>query len=339
MEKNVTIVDIAKKTGLSVATVSRALNGHSAVKEETRKKVEGVAKELGYQVNYLARSLGTSTGNMIGMLIPDIRTPFYGRIFSVCERMALKRGYVLALCNSFNNLKLETHFYTHLLAQHACGIIQIGGSLDRRTIPPQLYAQIKSTAEKIPVITSVPVKNTECRCIYVDNSRSMRTLLEYLIGLGHRRITFVGGRSDVWSTLEKRRTYLEVLQERGILHEMICEGGYGKEDGYFIIKNLLRRGEQFTAVIAVTDMCATGVMQALNESGLRCGKDVSVVSFDNTYIAEMLEPELTSVSTDYEIPGAMIVETMIDMIEKKETKDIYDVPLMFSVRRSCERVL
>lgn len=80
-----------------------------------------------------------------------------------------------------------------------------------------------------------------------------------------------------------------------------------------------------------------GVMQALSESGLQCGKDVSVVSFDNTYIAEMLEPELTSVSTDYEILGKMIIDTMIDMIEK-ETKDIYDVPLMFSVRASCERI-
>ena len=80
MEKNITIVDIAKKTGLSVATVSRALNGHPSVKEETRKKVEDTAEKLGYQVNYLARSLGTSAGNMIGMLIPDIRTPFYGRI-------------------------------------------------------------------------------------------------------------------------------------------------------------------------------------------------------------------------------------------------------------------
>ena len=79
-------------------------------------------------------------------------------------------------------------------------------------------------------------------------------------------------------------------------------------------------------------------MQALSESGLQCGKDVSVVSFDNTYIAEMLEPELTSVSTDYEILGKMIIDTMIDMIEKKETKDIYDVPLMFSVRASCERI-
>ena len=338
MEKNVTIVDIAKKTGLSVATVSRVLNRQTSVKEETRKKVLDAAEELGYQANYLARSLGTSTSNMIGMLIPDIRTPFYGRIFSVCERRALRKGYVLALCNSFNSLKLETHFYTHLLAQHACGIVQIGGSLDRQTIPPQLYSQIKSTAEKIPVITSVPVKNTDCRCIYVDNARSMRTLLEYLIGLGHRRIAFVGGRSDVWSTVEKRRTYSEVLKECGIAQQIICEGNYGKEDGYFAVKNLLRRGETFTAVVAVTDTCAMGVMQALSESGLQCGKDVSVVSFDNTYIAEMLEPELTSVSTDYEILGKMIIDTMIDMIEKKETKDIYDVPLMFSVRASCERI-
>nr|WP_302591854.1 LacI family DNA-binding transcriptional regulator [uncultured Marvinbryantia sp.] len=338
MGKNVTIIDIAKETGLSVATVSRVLNQHHFVKEDTREKVMNAADKLGYQVNYLAKSLSSASGNMIGMLIPDIRNPFYGRIFSICEKTALEKGYILSLCNSFSNPKLETHFYTHLQAQHACGVIQIGGSLDRQTIPPQLFSQIKSTAEKIPVITSAPVENTDCRCIYVDNSRCMRTLLEHLIGLGHRRIAFVGGRNSVCSTLEKRHTYSAVLKEHGIHDEIIFEGNYGKEDGYFAVKNLFRQKHPPTAIIAVTDTCAIGVIQALNEIGLQCGRDVSVASFDNTYIAEMLEPELTSVSTNYEILGETIIYTMIDMIEKKETKDIYDIPLMFSIRSSCAKI-
>lgn len=335
MGKNITIVDIAKETGLSVATVSRVLNRHSSVREETRRKVIETASRLGYQENYLAKGLSTMAGNMIGMLIPDIRTPFYGRIFSECERIALEKGYVLALCNSFNNLKRETHFYTHLLAQHAGGVIQIGGSLDRQTIPPQLYNQIKSTAEKIPVITSVPVEDSECRCVYVDNARCMRTLLEYLIKLGHRKIAFVGGRSNVKSTVEKRQAYYDVLKEHEIREAIISEGNYGQEDGYFAVKKLFRQKFPPTAVIAITDICAIGVIQALNEMGLRCGTDVSVVSFDNTYIAEMLEPELTSVSTDYEILSETIINTMIDMIEKRETRDVYDIPLMFSIRNSC----
>lgn len=338
MEKNVTIVDIAKKTGLSVATVSRVLNKHASVKEETRRKVLNAAEELGYQANNLAKGLGSMTGNMIGMLIPDIRTPFYGRIFSACEERALNRGYVLALCNSFNSVKMETHFYTHMLAQHACGIIQIGGSLDRMTLPQQLQHQIRMTAEKIPVITSVPVKDTACRCIYVDNERCMRTLLEYLIGLGHRKIAFVGGRNDVWSTAEKRQVYSEVMKEHGILEEMIYEGNYGKEDGYFAVKSLFRRADHPTAIIAITDTCATGAMEAIHEYGLQCGRDVSLVSFDNTYLAEMLEPELTSISIDYEVLGKTIIDTMIDMIEKKETKDTYDIPLLFSVRGSCAKI-
>lgn len=338
MRKNVTIIDIAKETGLSVATVSRVLNQHNVVREETRQKVLDAAKRLGYQENYLAKSLSTTTSNMIGMLIPDIRTPFYGRIFSACEKKALEKGYVLSFCNSFNSLKMETHFYSHLLAQHACGIIQIGGSLDRQTISPQLYNQIKITAEKIPVITSVPVENTKCRCVYVDNSRSMRTILEYLISLGHRNIAFVGGRSNVKSTVEKRNTYMEVLKENRIDNRIIYEGNYGQEDGYFAVKKLFRGNILPTAIIAITDICAIGVIQALNEIGLRCGKDVSVVSFDNTYIAEMLEPELTSVSTDYEILSETIINTIISMIEKKETKDIYDIPLMFSIRKSCTKL-
>ena len=166
----------------------------------------------------------------------------------------------------------------------------------------------------------------------------MRTLLEHLIGLGHRRIAFVGGRNSVCSTLEKRHTYSAVLKEHGIHDEIIFEGNYGKEDGYFAVKNLFRQKHPPTAIIAVTDTCAIGVIQALNEIGLQCGRDVSVASFDNTYIAEMLEPELTSVSTNYEILGETIIYTMIDMIEKKETKDIYDIPLMFSIRSSCAKI-
>lgn len=338
MGKQVTIVDIARETGLSVATVSRVLNHHGSVKEETRARVAEAAARLGYQENSLAKGLGAETGNCIGMLIPDIRTPFYGRIFSECEKIAVKKGYVLSFCNSFNNVKLEMHFYSHLLAQHAAGVIQIGGSLDRQTIPPQLYSQICATAEKIPVITSVPVEHSACRCVYVDNYRSMRTLLEYLIGLGHRRIAFVGGRSNVKSTLEKRQAYTDVLREHAIRDILISEGNYGQEDGYLAVKKLFRQKVVPTAVIAVTDMCAIGVMQALNELGLRCGADVSVASFDNTYIAEMFEPELTSISMDYEILSETIINTMIDMIEKKETKDVYELPLIFSERRSCTRI-
>lgn len=337
MGKQVTIVDISKDTGLSVATVSRVLNGHSSVKEGTRKRVIEAASRLGYQENSLAKGLGVETGNCIGMLVPDIRTPFYGRIFSECEKIALKKGYMLSFCNSFNNVKLETHFYSHLLAQHAAGVIQIGGSLDRQTIPPQLYSQICATAEKIPVITSVPVAHSACRCVYVDNYRCMQTLLEYLIGLGHRRIAFVGGRHNVKSTLEKRQAYTDVLREHAIRDILISEGNYGQEDGYFAVKKLFRQKVAPTAIIAVTDMCAIGVMQALNELGLHCGTDVSVASFDNTYIAEMLEPELTSISTDYTALSEAMITMMLNMIAKEETSDIYDLPLIFSKRRSCTR--
>ena len=296
------------------------------------------AGELGYQVNNLAKSLNSSTTNMIGMLIPDITTPFYGRIFAECEKQALRKGYVLSFCNSFNQLKLETHFYSHLLAQHACGVIQIGGSLDQLTIPAALHKQIRSTAEKIPVITSVPVPDTQSRCVFVDNEKSMRTLLEYLISLGHQRIALVGGRSNVRSTIEKRRAYGQILKANGIRKEIICEGNYGQEDGYRAVKKLFREPDPPTAIIAITDMCAVGVLKGLNEMQLQCGRDVSVVSFDNTYIAEMLEPGVTSVSTNYEILGEKIIDILVDMIRNEKTEDHLDIPVNFSIRRSCAPV-
>ncbi len=335
MGKNITIVDIARECGLSIATVSRALNGDGKVKESTKERVMEAAKTLGYQENNLAKRLSDTTGNMIGMLVPDITTPFYGRIFAECEKRALQKGYVLTLCNSFNTLKLETHYYSHLLAQHACGIIQIGGSLDQMTIPQALYNQIRQTAEKIPVITSYPVPDTRCRCVYVDSEKSMRTLMEYLIGLGHRRIAFVGGRSGIRSTEDKRKTYLAILKQHGISREIICEGGYGQEFGNRAVKKLFREADPPTAIIAITDMCAIGVLKGLNEMHLQGGRDVSVVSFDNTYIAEMMEPELTSVSANYEMLGETIINTMVDMIEKRQTHDELDLPIDFSIRRSC----
>ena len=338
MGKTITIVDIAKETGLSIATVSRALNPGGSVKESTRQRVLEAADKLGYQKNNLAKSLNSTTSNMIGMLVPDITTPFYGRIYTECARMAQEKGYILSLCNSFNILKLETHFYTRLLAQRACGVIQIGGSLDQVQIPVQLQHQIRVAAEKIPVITSVPVPETRARCVYVDNVKSMRMLMEYLISLGHQRIAFVGGRNNVTSTMEKRKTYAAILKEHGISGEIICEGGYGREFGQRIVKKLFRQEKPPTAIIAITDMCAIGVLKGLNEMQLQCGRDVSVVSFDNTYIAEMMEPELTSVSTNYEMLGETIINIMTDMIEKKETQDVLDLPIDFSIRRSCVNI-
>ena len=342
--KNVTIVDIAQKTGLSLATVSRALNGQSNVKAETKEKVLKAARALGYQQNILAKQLNSLSDKnnaikTIGMLIPDIRTPFYGRIFSSCAKYALEMGYMMSLSNSFNDLKLEHRFYDQMLAQHAYGVIQIGGSLDRENIPQTLFNQIRSAAEKIPVVTSVQVPSTQSRCVYVDNKKCMRMLMEYLIKLGHKRIAFVGGRNTVISTIEKRTEFLKAAQEHSITDARICEGDYGQEYGYITTKRLIHQEFSPTAIIAITDTCAIGVMRALNELGLVCPNDVSVVSFDNTYIAEMLDPELTSVSVDYDVLSRTMVNTLVNMIEKRAAEDVYELPVTFTIRESCTNIV
>ncbi len=341
MKQEATIVDIAQKAEVSTATVSRVLNGTGKVREKTKEKVEEAARELNYHPNIMAKNLSTEHSDVIGVLVSDVRNPFYANIFVQCEKYANENGFSLLLCNFLESQELELRYYDMLLAQRVCAIIHIGGSIDKCRMDTGFLERFAEISRRVPVVTSVKVEGNDSRCVKVDNERCTRKLMEFLFDMGHEKIALAGGRDNILSTFEKRKCYREMLLQKKIRYGdcFIAESStYDEQGGYLAMRELFTKKKLPTAVIAINDASAVGVIRAIGEKGLEIGKDISVASFDNTYITELMEPELTSVSNDYYVLCRKIIDTAANMIGRKSCSDVLDIPITLSVRKSCGKI-
>ena len=319
MEKeNVSIYSIAKKAGVSPATVSRILTGSARVSQEKKDRVLEVIKKYNFRPNALARSLRHVEKKLIGLLVSDIRNPFYSILTVECEAAAYQRGYLLMVCNSLGDNSTELYYLNKFYSQRVDAVIQIGGKVDELVSDPEYVEAVNRMAGRIPFLTTGCLEGADCYRISIDEEQGMGLLMEYLHENGHERILFAGGREGVSSTVVKRRKYREMLEQFGIpvREEYILNGdSYDVEDGERMMAAFLERGCQLpTAVIAINDFTAVGVTHVLRERGIRIPEDISVVSFDNTFMTETCVPQLTSVAYDYHAMGELLIETAVQAI-------------------------
>lgn len=200
---------------------------------------------------------------------------------------------------------------------------------------------VNRIANSTPLLITGKLDGADCYQVNIDEGQSMEILLEYLIDLGHEEIALMGGRNDVKSTIEKRYRYRQLLQKHHIevKDEYIAESdSYDTEGGYSCMKEFLgRRIPLPTAIIAINDFTCMGIMRCLMEEGYRIPEDVSLVSFDNTYIAETSLPQLTSVGHDYRQFGETLIETAMGAIRHGNPQRMTLVGSELIVRESSRR--
>lgn len=323
--KAITIYDIAKEAGVSPATVSRVLTNSAKVRPEKREKVEALITKYNFKPNALAKGLADTKTKMIGVLAADIRNPYYAALFVACEQSAREAGYTVVLYNSLGKTENEVELLGKLQEQKVDAIIQLGGRVDDLVSSIEYVELINDIMSTIPVIVTGKLDGTRCHVVRIDSMKAVELLMEHLLGLGHQKIAMVGGRQDVLATFEKSQMYKQILRENKIPYDpglVLDDGGsYDFETGYRQMNEMLSRRTDMTAVIAVNDFTAMGVMKSLKEHGIRIPQDISVVSYDNTYMAEMVVPPLTSIDYNYEEFGRKLIDTSIAMIEgrKKDT--------------------
>ena len=316
--ENISIYTIAKEAGVSPATVSRVLTGSARVSEEKRQRVQALIEKYDFRPNAMAQGLSRVETKMIGLLVSDIRNPFYSNLTVECEAAAYRRGYLLMVCNSLGDNSVEPYYLNKFYGQRVDAVIQIGGKVDELVPDPEYVDAVNRMAERIPFLTTGRLEGADCYRIGIDEEKSMALVMEYLHENGHERILLAGGHSAVRSTVDKRRIYREKLKEYGIpvREEYILEGStYDVEDGAGMMTDFLEKGLQLpTAVIAINDFTAVGVAHVLRERNIRIPEDISVVSFDNTFITETCVPQLTSVGYDYHALGELLIETAVQAI-------------------------
>ncbi len=331
----VTIYDIAKEAGVSTATVSRVLTNKTKVSQKKREKIEALIDFYGYQPNALARGLSDTKSRVLGIVAADVRNPFYAETFVACEIAAKEAGYTVLLCNSFGLTDIESAQLDMLRQQKVDAIIQLGGRGDDLDSDEAYVEKVKGITQYIPMVVTGKLDGTDCYKVQIDAERSAQLLMEHLIELGHKDFVFIGGRNNVLSTHVKYKTYQKVLERHNIPFnpEYIVEGSYDYDIGYDGMNKMLAHHIP-TAVVAINDFLAAGVIRSILENGLRIPEDISVVSYDNVYISELLIPKLTSIDYNYHTFGKALVDTAISAIEEKPTKMLQKVVPSLVIRES-----
>ena len=340
MEKEtVSIYTIAEEAGVSPATVSRVLTGSARVSEEKRRRVQALIEKYDFHPNARAQGLSRVETRVIGLLVSDIRDPFYAGIAVACEKAAAERGYMMILCNSFGDREKERAYLEKYDSQRVDAIIQMGGAVDELVSDMEYAESVNRIADRTPVLIAGRLDGADCWQVCFDYGQSMELLMEYLIENGHREIALVGGNGAKKETVDKRLRYRQMLRKYGISvrEEYIRDtDGIDAGSGADAARLLLASGLPLpTALIADNDFLAAGIMRALQEHGVRIPEDISVAGFGDTYIAQTCMPRLTCAGYDYDEYAALLMNTAVRLAHGEEAPRIQTVKARLAVRDSC----
>ncbi len=338
----ITIYDIAKEAGVSTATVSRVLTNANNVSDSKRRIVEDIIQKYNYKPNVMARRLNDKKTMTIGVLTADIRNPFYASLFIECERRANEKGYSLLLFNSLNINSLEFGHLEKLNEQHVDAVILIGGKVDELLSDMKFASKVNDVMVKTPVVITGKLDGTDCYQVNIDQQQAIDLVLNHLLENGHKRIALLGGNSSVQSTVEKRLRFKQTIlrYELEYIDSFVSnESGYQMTDGYEEMNRLFEGGDLPSAVIAINDFAAVGIVKSITEHKMSIPKDVSLVSFDNTFISDMGLVGITSIDYDYPEFGKVLIDSAIRLIENKDVPRKQHILPKLLIRESCSKVL
>lgn len=304
-----TIKDVARAAGVSVATVSRVLNGSGAVSEQTRLRVLQVVQKIGYVPNVLGRHLRTSETRMLLVILPTFSNQFYSRVLRGIEDAARENGYQVMFCPTHNDPAIEAKYMELLENQSADGVIFLSSR--------QSAAELTALSRRRPAVFACePVPGAPLSCVSIDNYRAGYETAEGLVAGGHERVAMLY-HAQTYSAVLRRQGYHKALLDAGLAvrREYVLETDYRWQSGEAACKRLLGLPAPPTAVFCVSDLLAAGVMRALAQNGLRAGRDMAVVGFDDTTVASLLTPALSSVSQPRREIGRAAVELLLHRME------------------------
>lgn len=304
--------EVAQRAKVSIATVSRVLNKSDKVVPETRAIVEQALRELGYRPSRVARRLRMKDGraHLVGLIIPDIQNPFYAEIARGVEDAAYAAEYALLLCNSDENPEKERFYLDVMRSESVDGIV----------LPPfddTDAAVIEIAATGMPVVcVDRSMAKLKTDLVEVDNHRGAFEAVSHLLDKGHKHIGLIEGRSQVSTSRERRRGYLDALAERGITvrKELMRAGDFKQESGRILANELLALRKPPTALFVCNNLMTVGALATIHQRGLRVPQDVAIVGFDDLPWAEALDPPLTVVRQPaYEV-GRQAMELLLKRI-------------------------
>jgi LacI family transcriptional regulator len=330
IKRTVTIQDVAKTAGVSVSTVSRVLNGKVDVALETQDRIRSVIDNLGYTTNLAARSMRSFKKNMVGLIMPDIAYPFAIEVMKGVNRAIAESEFDLLVYTTGDVRKSGR-------ASHEQKYVSLlnNSITDGTIIVAPVTGEFSTDA---PIVSIDPLmSNPNYASVHATNYQGAMDAMNYLLGLGHRRIGFISGRAELESSARRLKGYRDALEKAGfpIDEQLIAAGDYTTETGLRCARELLSLKVPPSAIFASNDQMAMGVYQVAQERGLRIPEDLSVVGFDN--IMESKYMGLTTVDQFISEMGFVATQMLIKIINGEPLESqIYQMQTRLVIRTSCQ---
>lgn len=308
-----TIVDIKEQTGLSLATISKYLNGGNVL-PENKVKIEAAIKDLHYEVNEIARGLVTNKTRTIGVIVYSIESLFNGTLLRYIGDRLRKSGYGLLICDSCNDETIEAQNVRFLINKKVDGII---------VVPVARSAAFLEPAEKagLPIVLlDRRLKDAEFDCVKINNRLAAFRAVNILIANNHKKIAVICSNESIYTGYERYKGYKDAMQQAGypIPDEYVMMGVHAIEYGYESMKVLLALKDRPTAVFMSNYEITLGAVMAVNELGVLCPEDISMLGFDDLILSHVVKPKMYMVVQPMKEMGEKAVEMLLKRINSKE---------------------
>ncbi|SFJ59399.1 transcriptional regulator, LacI family [Paenibacillus sp. UNC496MF] len=312
----VSIYDIAKAAGMSAATVSRALADNPKISRASRERIHRIAEEMGYRPNLLARNFRQKSSSMIGLITDDVSDELSGMIAKGVEQALREHGFTMLVRNVHHDSDNEQEAIDYFADMQMDGVILADSTLDA-------LADVPMTKLPFVLINRYCSAEEPISIVCTDDFAGGYDATEYLIKLNHRKIAFINGPEDWYSSIRRLTGYTEALGKHDIEYrtDYVKHGDWFEDSGYRLALELFRSEDPPTAVFAANDMMAIGVTDAARECGLRVPEDVSVMGYDDRTIAKYARPRLTTISLPMFEVGMMAGHALCEMIATGQLPD------------------
>ena len=335
----ITIRDVAKQAGVSVATVSRVLNNASS-SEKARQAVQKAVQKLGYSPNANAKALALNNTDTIGVIVTDVTDPFFAILVKAVDQVATEYGKTILIGIGYHNAEKEQTAIETLLRKRCSCLVVHSKALDNQTL--------KNYLENVPgmVIINRVIDGYEHRCVSLDNKKGTFLATETLIKLGHKNIGYIGSNHKILDETERHSGYLEALQHYAlpVLEHSVTHSSPDFEGGEEAMIKLLSYHFDLTAVVAYNDSMAAGALSVLNENNIKVPTQFSLIGFDDMPIARYLIPKLTTIRYPIDLMATYAAKLALSLVNDDVTKPVHlqfnpTLVKRFSVESAVEKNL
>ncbi|WP_259620183.1 LacI family DNA-binding transcriptional regulator [Paenibacillus doosanensis] len=325
--KEITIKDVAKQANVSVATVSRVLNGRDRVSDATRKKILKIIEELNFVPSTMAASMVKKKTNMLAVVVPEIQNPFYTAVIGGTVEIANNEGFFTIVISTNGNETEEEEFFESFLSKNVDGIVLIGTHREAG-----FYRNIR----KPTILVDRYINDSGHDGVLIDNYRGAYEATKHFVDYGHERIAIIDGEHDFNDGKDRYWGYRQAMLEGGLTPDPKYhkQGKWLEEDGYRFAMELLQAEQPPTAIFAANNVICKGVIRAVRDLNLQIGEDISLIGFDENELAQFVQPRVTVVARPTREMGVQAAEMLIQKIkgepkeQAKPKKVILDVELM-----------